>query len=237
MDARLRNITIAIILAIIGSLLLSSYLNSLQAKIDEGAKLASVFVAKSPVSAGASGEDLMMIMEKRDIPQKYVAADAIKSESDVKDKSLVIALSAGEQLTKNKLRQEAVSEISYRLTSGKVAVSIPVDEVIGVSGNVKAGDHVAIFATFTPGPGGSDITQLLLGDIEVLMNSEGDVKSGKLSSSGGLKKTLTLAVTLQEAEKVIFAEEKGKVWVSLLPANREGVQINSTGQTMETVFR
>lgn len=83
---------------------------------------------------------------------------------------------------------------------------------------------------------GADISQAILKDVEVLKNSDGDGADGNVSTSGGVKKTLTTAVTLPEAEKIVFAEEKGKIWVTLLPAAKAGSSLNSAGQTMETVF-
>lgn len=235
MNSRLRNTTIAIILATIGSLILASYFNALQAKIEGDAEPVAVFVAKTAIPAGTGSGELLLRLEKQNIPRKFIAADAISNEAEVKNATLVIALSAGEQLTKNNLRRDAVSEISYRLTADKVAISIAVDEVVGVAGHVKAGDRVALIAAFSPGPGGGDVSQVLLKDVEVLASAASDLKEGKLAASGA-KKTLTLAVLPQEAEKIVFAAEKGKIWVTLLPASGAS-GVNTSGQTMETIFR
>lgn len=236
MNTKLRNTTVAIVLAILSTLILTSYLNSLRAEISDGSEMIEVYVAKMPIVSGSGEGELLLKSDKTSVPKKFTAEDAVTSEADFKGKTLVVSLSKGEQLTKNKLRRESVSDISYLLSGNKVALSIPVDEVIGVAGNIKTGDKVMVIATMSPGPGGQDVTRVFLSDVEVLQSADTDVKKGKLSTSGGVKKTLTLAVTGAEAEKIVFAKEKGNIWVALQPANNAGSGAPTSGQTVETLF-
>lgn len=47
--------------------------------------------------------------------------------------------------------------------------------------------------------------------------------------------TVTLALTPQDAEKLVFSEEMGRVWLALLPA--EGIQdTDTTGRTFKNIF-
>jgi len=237
MNVKVRNTTIAIVLAVISTLILTSYLNTLRAEITDGSEIVKVYIATVPIPAGTGEAELLLKAELIDIPKRYVAADAITSKADIKDKSLVVSMTEGEQLTKNKLRREAVSDVSYLIAGEKVAMSIPIDEVIGVSGNVKAGDKVMIIATLSPGPGGKDLTKVMLSGVEVLQTTGESRTNGKATASGGIKKTLTIAVTPAQAEKVVFAQEKGKIWVALQPADGSGGKGSSSGQSIDTLFR
>ncbi len=237
MNVKVRNTTIAIVLAVISTLILTSYLNTLRAEITDGSEIVKVYVATAPIPAGTAEAELLLKAELTEMPKRYIAGDAITSEADIKDKSLVVSMTEGEQLTKNKLRRESVSDVSYLIAGEKVAMSIPIDEVIGVSGNVKAGDKVMILATLSPGPGGKDMTKVMLSGVEVLQSSGDSRTNGKVPASGGIKKTLTIAVTPAQAEKVVFAQETGKLWVALLPADGSGSFGNSSGQSIDTLFK
>lgn len=107
-----------------------------------------------------------------------------------------------------------------------VAISIPVGEVVGVSDKINPGDRVTVIATFTPGPGGSDVTRILLQNVEVLATSAEIQRTSKKPEIGNAsslgKKTITLAVPPANAEKLVFAEEKGHVWIALMPTSWDG---------------
>ncbi len=237
MNVKVRNTTIAIILAVISTLILTSYLNTLKAEITDGSEIVKVYVATSPIPAGTGGAELLLKAELTEIPKRYIAADSITSEADIKEKSLVVSMTEGEQLTKNKLRRESVSDVSYLISGDKVAISFPVDEVIGVAGNLKTGDKIMILTTLSPGPGGKDVTKIMLSGVEILQLSGDSKTNGKVQASGGVKKTVTIAVTAAQAEKVVFAQETGKLWVALLPADGTNSVGNSSGQTIDTLFK
>ena len=115
---------------------------------------------------------------------------------------------------------------------------------------IKAGDSVNIIATLSD-TGSSqdkpDMTKIILQNVKVLAvgniiaPAKGRAIGRKTESSGGLtgsqqmKQTLTLSLTPADSEKLVFAEEKGHVWLSLLPAS-ETTPASTTGQTYETVL-
>lgn len=236
MRSKLGILSIAIFLGLLATLGVAFYINSLKAKVEEGAQKAPAIVALKFIPAGVSTEEMKTrgMVEERQIPRSYRAQDALSSLSEVKGRVLVTPVGAGEQLTKAKFRATGGADLAFRVPKGKLALSIPVDEVTGLSGQIKAGDRVALLATFEPGPGGRDISKILLRNIEVLSTSE--EKKSKMSQGGAqTKKTITVAVSPKEAEKLVFAEEKGKVWASLLPAGGEEIP-GTEGETMESIF-
>ena len=235
MSSRARTVTIAVIFGLVATLGAAVYINSLKAAVDESNIKKTVLVAATDVPAGTSlSEALSQGMFKAvEIPKKYVAAGAISGATGYKGGVTVAAIGRGEQVTSSRLRPAGQSEVVYRLAPDKIALAIPVDEITGVGGQIKTGDRVVVLATFSPGPGGSDVSRVLLSDIEVLAAGN---QTGAASAATPAKKTISLAVTPAQAEKIVFAEEKGKVWVGLAGVRPDGLPATD-GQTMESIFR
>lgn len=235
MFSKVRTVTIALVFGVIATLGTALYINSVKAEIIESGEKKTVYMAAKPIPAGSPVVDLIDkgLVEKTDIPKQYVAEDALSDLRQHKSRVIVTALSRGEQLTSAKLRPAGQSELAVKLSKDKIALAIGVDAVTGVDGKIATGDRVVVLAMFAPGPGGSDMSRVLLKDILVLDVSEDQKRGGGVGSS--IKRTITLAVSLPEAEKLVFAEEKGRVWVGLsTPVDAELPP--TAGQTMESVF-
>lgn len=234
MSYKLRTVTVAVLFGLVATATTAIYLNSLKAGIVESGEKRTAYLAAADIPAGTSVADLLGkgMVAKVDMPKRYVAADAPPALEGLKDRLTVGSLSRGEQITRSKLRSASQSALAHKLAPGVIAVSIPVDDVIGVGGEIKPGDRVVIAASFSPGPGGSDISRILLSGVEVLAVG-GDAGRQGVGGSPGAKKTITLAVTADQFEKLVFAEESGKVWVGLI----SGDNPPTDGRTMESVFR
>lgn len=234
---KLRTVIFALIFGLVATLMAAVYIGSMRANLQEQGEQVSVLVAAVPVPAGTAADALLArnLVEKREYPRRYLASDALSTIDSVKNKVLVASLSPGDQVTAGKFRSSDKAEVAVRLSGGKVAVAVPVDESVGVAGQIRAGDRVAVYATFKPGPGGTDRTQQLLSGVEVLAALGSDQTRG-MASSAQARRTLTLAVTPAEAEKMVFAQEKGHLWFGLLPASGE-TPGRMPGQTIDTVFQ
>jgi pilus assembly protein CpaB len=159
-------------------------------------------------------------------------------------------------VTEGRFELPSTAGLAYSIPSELIALSIPVDEVQGVSGLVKPGDHVALFVTFEKDPetGQPAITKMILADVKVLAvgallrsdstSAETESDSGgafgtsrQQSSEASLNsQTLTLALSADEAEQVVFCEESGSVWAALLPATGQEVP-ETPGRTLQNIFQ
>jgi Flp pilus assembly protein CpaB len=80
---------------------------------------------------------------------------------------------------------------------------------------------VEVFGTFSARSAGTLATHVVIEDALVLAvarPASDDLGSG---STG----TVTLAVTPEQAALLIFAQEQGHVWLTLLPPNQVGVHV------------
>ena len=232
---RVRTVIIAVVFGLLATAGVALYINTLRSEIVESGAKVPVFVALTEVAAGTPAADLVAkgLVDTVEIPKQYAATQAIGELKGHEGQVLAVALSAGEQVTGGKLRSAAKSELSHKLKPGRIALAIPFDSVTGVGGRIEAGDNIVILATFEPGPGGSDISRVVLKKIEVLAADGGGTEAG--GASQNTKKTITVAVTPTEAEKLVFAQEKGKVWVGLVGAAEPGLP-QTDGETMESIF-
>jgi pilus assembly protein CpaB len=242
MKSRFALVLVAVILAFLATAGSAVYLQSLKAEIKQGNEMVKVLTAQKAISPGVTVEEMLNqnMVTFTPIPRRYMVKDAITNAQGLSQKVLTVSLSKGEQLTDQKIREVGGGGLSFRIPKGLVAVAIPVDEVVGVAGQISVGDRVSLIATFSPGPGGADTSRMFLQNIQVLATSttSGTGQKAGISQSGTAlaKRTITLAVTPQDAEKLVFASEKGHVWVTLQPAG-DNRPAQTSGQTVDTIFR
>lgn len=232
---KLRTVVFALIFGLVATLMAAVYIGSVKANVEEQAEKTPVLMAIGPIPAGTAGAALIeqSLVEKREVPKRYQARDALSGIDSVKNKVLVTSLSAGEQVTSGKFRSGDNADVSLRLVAGNVAVTLPVDEGVGIAGQVRPGDRVTVYGTFKPGPGGTDRTQQLLSGIEVLAVGVKAKDGG--SVPGANKPTITVSVNPVQAEKLVFTQEKGHIWFGVLPVTGD-VPGATPGQTVESVF-
>jgi len=240
--SRLTIVLLSIVFAAIATFGAAYYIADLKASITEGQELVEVVVAKKPAAAGSSVAEMYAsgTIALQKVPKQYVAEGAISSITRYSDKAISSDLVKGEQLTTSKFKKVDQAALAYKVPENMVAVSIAVDEVTGVGGRLQPGDRVDVIATFSPGPGNRDMTKIMLQNIEILVAAGSDDASKntglvKNQQSSPGKKTVTLVLTPHQAEKLVFAAEKGHVWLGLRHTGNEK-HIQPAGQTVETVF-
>jgi pilus assembly protein CpaB len=111
------------------------------------------------------------------------------------------------------------------------AVAVKVDEISGVGGLLVAGDHVDIIAVFDEGDVDVSKAVTILQNIEVLSVGQ-DAQEPLAGTTGGTQqgssgqrpddtdpqpnaRTVTLAVTAEQAQLLALVQENGRIWLSL----------------------
>ncbi|MDP2181737.1 MAG: Flp pilus assembly protein CpaB [Actinomycetota bacterium] len=247
----------ALVLGGIAAVLAANYLSSARSDIVASNEPIDVLVAQEDIPRGMTAEDLLSqkLIALEEVPRRFVAAGAISSDKGLEGKVLVAPMTTGEQVTDSRFEVPSTAGLAYSIPNEYVALSIPVDEVRGISGLVKPGNYVALFATMpTDGTTEGEFTRMLLADVKVLavggtMNAEQTTATGNDTKQGGLgttrdentgqpmnTRTLTISITPADAERVVLASSAGSIWVALLPAAAEELPTTS-GRTAETLFK
>jgi pilus assembly protein CpaB len=200
---------------IIAVVLVNYYITRQEKAIYKGMELVSVIAVTKDVPAGTKLTGGMLA--KRKVPEKYVHGNAV----DPKDANLVIGqilnfpLKRGDVILWTDLQEEGglLPGLAGTVTKGERALAIAVDSVSGVSGLLKPNDHIDILCTVRSQETGEEATVTLVQNITVL--ATGSALSGEKPTRHGGYGTVTLLVTLEEAELLVFAQTKGRI-VALL---------------------
>jgi pilus assembly protein CpaB len=173
-----------------------------------------VVVAAADLDVGAelTKEDLRIIQW----PANAMPATAISNPSEVIGRGLVLPVIQNEPILPMKLAAVgAGAGLPPTIPPGLRAVSIRVNEVIGVAGYVLPGTRVDVVATVNPGGPGGDVTsKVILTNVQVLAAGtkiERDVDKNKPVAVT----VVTVLVNPEEVERLTLASTEGKIQLAL----------------------
>ncbi len=208
-------LAISILLGIMAVFLVSRYISNKEKKIYEGLQMATVIAAFQDIPAGTPIASEMFA--PRNVPQKYIHGNAIaqKDFNRVIGETLNYPLKRGDTLLWSDLgkkERRGWRELADRVTKGERALSITVDSTGGVSGFLRPNDRIDLLGTFRSKETGEEATITLLQNMTIL--ATGDSMAGMAVSPGSYG-AITLLVTLEEAELLIFAQRQGQLIAAL----------------------
>lgn len=154
----------------------------------------------------------------REMPVEFIPKGAVSRLGDAVGRMARVPLYPGEVLLASKLAPPGETPgLVHGIPAGERAVTIQVNEIIGVGGFIEPGHRVDIIATFDQELMEVDRSQLLLQDILVLAVAQatgarhGPVQEVREYTS------VTLAVTPQDATRLVLADERGSLRLLLRP--------------------
>ena len=171
-----------------------------------------VAVANLDLGASLRPEDVRTI----DWPAESVPAGAFEHVEDVVGRGLIQPVVQNEAILPSKLAsKDAGAGLAPVIRPGYRALSVRVNDVIGVAGYVLPGTHVDVVVTISPTPGLGEMTsKIVLTNVEVLGSGtkiERDTEQGKPIAVS----VVTLLVNPAEAEKLTLASTEGKIQLAL----------------------
>ena len=129
------------------------YVNSVEDRAYQGARLVQVFVVSSDIEKNTGGDEALAkgLIKADAVPQKFRPSSAITDPNVVKGKVSLSALTKGQVLVDGMFVDPRTAQVTAakRIPAGQVAVTVQVDAVKGVAGLVVPGDKVNIM---TPRP-------------------------------------------------------------------------------------
>lgn len=148
------------------------------------------------------------------VPLSALPAGAPRRRSDVIGHGVIIPMTKGEFVLSTKLAGDnAGAGLPALITNGMRAVSVRVNEVIGVAGFVTPGTRVDVLLTGTPTGTNENETTTVLQNVLVLASGH----TLERTSTGEAQNTavITLLVTPDDAEKLTLASIEGKIQLAL----------------------
>jgi Flp pilus assembly protein CpaB len=168
----------------------------------EAVPAAEALVALADIRPGSIlTEDLV---EMRRVPEAVLPNERLALEDAAMGQVAVERILAGEVVARSRLSGGPNSVFSAQIPSGQWAVVLPAGWLASPLPPISQGDHLEVLA-YLPGQPEEE-TSLLLSAVEVLR------VEGAQESVGGL----TLALSLEEAEGLLYARSNGFVLLALL---------------------
>src|SRR5213594_4910532 len=157
-------------------------------------------------------DDLKLVtLDRKDLPRGVFV-----KTSDVVDRAVAVPIVAGEIVLNGKLAPKGSGDgLTALIEPGMRAVSVQVNEISGVSGFIQPGTRVDVLFTRTFSNGDA-ATITILQNIKVVAYGRQLDPSAKVDPRDTNRPTVaTLLVTQEEAQKVVLAQQRGRIQLVL----------------------
>lgn len=220
----------ALLLGILAILAIRSYVKRVEAEASAKLQGEPVVAAMSDLAAGA--EITMEAVTPREVPPQFIPPQAIQGSSELQQiigRTVRFPVKAGQIILWSDLAAERRGGLSTLIPEKEGAFSLNISRGIQTS-LIQPNDHIDILASFAA-PGrreasapvstwreASDmVTVVLLQNVTVL--AVGQQYGGQVQNEASGGGSLTLSVTLPEAQLLMFAAQHGELGALL---RREG---------------
>jgi pilus assembly protein CpaB len=226
-------LTIAVLLAAVASLGMYRVVSARLASEASAVKTVDVVVAQRPLPLGTrlTRDHVKLARWPADtqVPAAFAKVD------EVVDRGLIATVEENEPLTAAKVAPlEAGAGLPPSIPPGMRAVSVKVNEVVGVAGFVVPGTRVDVMVTLTNRQAQQEsMTRVVVSNVQVLTAGtridQENAKDGKPIPST----VVTLLVSPEDGERIALAASEGQITLTLRntldtsPTSTSGVRITS----------
>ncbi|MFD1504490.1 hypothetical protein FE374_05430 [Georgenia yuyongxinii] len=230
----------AILLASVGAFVLVGYVGGADQRAMAGMASTSVLVVRSPIAQGTPADQLIELVEPRELPAKTLVPGAVTTLDELTGLVATTDLQPGEQLLAARFANSVTETAPHavEIPAGMQEVSVLLEPQRVVGGHLTAGDTVGVFISLS---GEVPQTHLLLHKALVTQvqgavpppTTEGAATTGAVpaaelattaesappTAAPSESVMVTLALTGPDAERLVFGSEHGTVWLSKQPAD------------------
>src|SRR5262245_63560796 len=171
-----------------------------------------VVAAKRPIAVGArvATSDVTLVAW----PDRNMIPGSFSKIEDVVDRGIIAAVLENEPVTEAKLApREGGAGLPPTIPHGMRAISVRVNEVVGVAGFVVPGTRVDVFVTLKQG--NDNATRIVVSNVQVLTAGtrydQDKSKNGEPIPSS----VVTLLLTPEDAQRVVLATTEGALMLTL----------------------
>jgi len=218
MTYRIRNIAVAVGLALVAALLTTFYVANYKRHVRQSESTVAVYVAKRDIPQGTTGADLIRQgwMTTQDVVKRTVVPGAISSPDQVRSLITRQDIYAGEQMTLRRFAGHAEQGVRVQLHGTLRAVSIPGTPDALLAGTLRDGDHVDLLANFkAPQCPPCFIVRNIARNVLVLHAPP--PPGSKVTGTGASASSVLLAVNeTQEEQKIWYAVQNATGWTLAL---------------------
>ena len=197
----------AVVFGLVAAVSVSRYLSSAQAYTKN---LNNVVVAKVDIPAGT--KVVAEQLETVQFPSNAMPNGVFETPDKLVGRVAIVQIAAREPVTDFKLAPEgSAGGLSAVIPEGYRAMTVKVDDVVGVSGFIMPGALVDVVVVINPTEQQQNpISKIVLQNIKVLANGQ-NIDRPKNDREPESVKAVTLQVTPDQAEKLALASTEGKL--------------------------
>ena len=232
-------LVVAMVIGLIAAVALYSYMTSVEARAYEGAELVEVFVVKKEIARGTLGDDAIgnEMIAADEMPQEYRPDSALTDLTPIRGKVAITDLKAGQVVVDGLFvvpTEVPGGTISSQLDEGEVAVTVSVDQVRGVGGNLLPGDRVNMMVRMVElSPGGEAAAagdagkqvRYLYQNVKILAIGQNAAPGlGETEATNPGSDLITFAVPPEAAQRIVFAGSD-RIYLTLVPKDNQPIPL------------
>jgi len=239
MSYRLRNVGIAIVLALLAAMLTFFYVGNYKQNVRQGEELVTVYVAKQDIPVGASGSELIGNggFGTQEVARRNVVPGAISNPEQVEQLVATQAIFAGEQVSTRRFAPVTEQGLRGQVKGNLRAVQVPGTEHQLLTGTLRAGDRVDVVGNWTyPEESQTHVSRVVLRNLLVLQAPDEGPVTSKISQGGNEPFSAILAVTDTQSKKLWWVMQNGQ-WALLLRPVRKAEDSADAVENQTTMVR
>jgi pilus assembly protein CpaB len=202
--------SVALVLSVVVTFLTYRLLRQRLQPPDE---MTTIVVATQRVSLGTrlAPEDIRVAPW----PKAAVVAGSAQDPAVFVGRGVIQPMEANEPILESKLApKDGGAGLTTTIPEGMRAVSIRVNDVIGVAGFVVPGSHVDVILSGSPTQsGGTDVAKIILENVQVL--AAGQNIDQEIDGKPQTVQVVTLLVTPEDSQKLALASSEGRMQLAL----------------------
>lgn len=246
MNRKILGLVGALLLAALGTVMIVAYVNGADERALEGQQTVDVLVVNKVVPPGTPAEQLSDYVATKAMVKQAVIESAVTDLDSLEGRVSAQTLVPGEQLAPSKFVDASAFRAGgagVRIPKGLLQTTVRLDAERAVGGTLTPGVKVAVTASFDdkanwpPASSRMMLDNVLVTNVQFNQSSDSTAFETDGASSGDKEVTpgnapsgqmlVTLALDAPSTERVVFAAERGSLWLSIQPegANTDGSRI------------
>ncbi len=221
-------IVVAFLLAGVATAAVFMYVRGVRSQSEAQEVMVPVVVSKEDIPPGTPLDALLAggKFTTTTVPQTALIRGVVTTLEQLQGQQTSSPILAGEQISTARLRGEAeFGGGILGIPEGHKAITLPLDVPRAIGTVLRKGDHVSVYSTFEAAGGGAEATVTVVPDVLILEVFGGavDPNTGTAvapATSGSI--LVAMALEPRDAQRVVYAMERGSVWLGLLPPNEVG---------------
>jgi pilus assembly protein CpaB len=221
MTYRLRNILIAVGLAVVAALLTVFYVSNYKSSVRADSETVTVLVAKQDIPLGTLGSQVVSqkMLATEQIPRKAIVSGTISKPEDIQSLIATQPIYIGEQVTARRFGPVEEAGVRTQLKGTYRAIQIKGDPNQILAGVLRPGDHVDVVSSvkFPDEASQKHFTKVVLHDVLVLRTSGSTDSQVSVVDPTGGDGWAMLRVTDKQSQTLYHVYANDDWWLELRP--------------------